>query len=1425
MAVSPQPGPHRTPPGRPGARVTLVRLALVGAGGATLAVGLWAADRAVRQAYDRLRPRLEQGLGRSLGHPLRLGPYQGLGWAGVRIGPSRIDRGPHDDSTASIAGLELALDPLASLRARLPVLHVRLQGLRADLRRNARGQYWVLGSLDAARPQPRLDLHLQLAQPAQVRLHPGGAPWRLRGALQLQPHRRSLALQSRLEPPRVGADWDPGRIDARLSGRWLDGRWQVDLRSRRLSLAALAPLVPIPGALQGRADGRLQLALAAGRRSCNGSLRTHRLAWRAPGAAGRARAPGPPLELPGLGLRCRGDRLAIAATPWRWGTQRGTLALQARNRGAAGWQLEPLELRSGPAWLRLAGTVQAQPRLQGRWQLEPGAWSRWLRAPASLLGGPIAGQLTLGGSWRQPRLAVTVAQQRNPLLGPWTAAFAWRDRRLQLDALRSAQLRASGSLPLTWQAGPGLVAGPLELRAELQRYPLQRLDPVLGTQLAGWLDARGTVRGPLAQLTPDFRLLLDRPAAGPIALAERWQGGWFGAAAGGGRLLMDALAPAPPGRLEMRLDRRWVPVAASLARGGGRLNLQGTPRLYRWQAERFPLDGLRLALAPGGRRRPLQGRLGGSGQLELQPLAFQGRAELDRPAVLGLWARRATIAGRYANRSFALDANLQPLGRGSLALHWSGRWQGPFRARLQARQLGEDTLAQLVAAWPRWRDDQPPPPGSAADLGTLLIDQLGPSLDAQLQALAGAHQHLALAREARQQRLTPLQRLARVGALVDGELALQGPRLSQARAELQARAQLWQPDSGRDIPLGNGPVQLQFTGPLRLGQGSFSLDALPLALIGLLTPVPRELRGNLQVRGRYRLGNGRPELALDLGLVEAGLAQTALSLERGRIVLRDDSLALDLALRAAGANSSVDLAGVVPLDPTAEGLELRLSSRDGGLRFLSELAQPALDWQKGSGDLQLLVRGSLQHPIANGFLRFRDAELSFIGQRVRELEAIVLFDFEELLLQDLSARVGERGRISGQGRLPLLAADPASPGLQLQLKAVPFSLPRIRAVADGELQVGGSLLAPAIGGELGIGRGSINVQPGQLAPAGSGSAAASTQELLESRWTFQQPLVLVGSELESGASEALRRLLPQVKAVGFDQLGLRLGPNLTVGVPNLASFMARGLLRINGRLDPSLTAQGVVRLEKGRINLFTTTFSLDPDAPNVAVFTPSLGLIPFLDIALRTRVSDSLNVGNAGGGGGGGGLPLPLPQLDTAGAGTLDQLNLVKVFLSVSGPADRLADNLQLRSSPPLPDDRLLALIGGNSLAGLAGPGAGTALATVLGQSLLSPVLGSLSDVFDQRLSFALYPAYVNQAVNSAAERRSGRVPPQLVLGAEIGLDVTERFNASVLAVPNRTDVPPQLNLTYKASELLNLQGSIDSQGAWQTQLQLFFRF
>ena len=137
---------------------------------------------------------------------------------------------------------------------------------------------------------------------------------------------------------------------------------------------------------------------------------------------------------------------------------------------------------------------------------------------------------------------------------------------------------------------------------------------------------------------------------------------------------------------------------------------------------------------------------------------------------------------------------------------------------------------------------------------------------------------------------------------------------------------------------------------------------------------------------------------------------------------------------------------------------------------------------------------------------------------------------------------------------------------------------------------------------------------------------------------------------------------------------------------------------------------------------------------------------------------------------------------------------------------------------------QLLGLIGGNSLSGLAGSG-GAALATVVGQSLLSPVLGTLTDAMGQRLQVAIFPTYVTPDVKSDKERTSGRVPPTFTLVTEFGVDLTDRFDLSVLAAPNTTDVPPQATVSYRLTSNTTVSGAVDANGTWQSQLQVFLRF
>ena len=1440
------------------------------AGGLLLHYGL---DPLLRRAYEQWRPQLERIVGKAMGRPFQMGPYQGFDLSGVRVGPSRFLPGPEDGSTIEVAQLRALPLPWASWRDRALVLDLTLRGARVDLRPNRRGQVWLLGRQAPGGSPPRFELRLQLPEPSLVQLWTGGErpiALQARGVAVLRLHDRHLAFQTAVEP-------QGGRRASvvRGEGNWQRNHWRFDLGARRLPLATFTPLLPLRGPLEGEAEGNLSLELDRGTPACRGELALARVRWQPRGLA-------EPLRSSSLPLACRGRSLSLADAPWQFGAWSGRIsgrtdlsgALDLRLRaqpppqaGSArgslagapvaalaplsgqlqgrwirgGVQAERLAVRLGQSRLLARGRLTARAELQGGWLLDPADLPRQAALPPWLRQ-PLQGQFQTEGRWSAPRLAVRMAPAAVPLLGPTAIALRWSDGQLTLEELRSRHLVASGRMPLAPKAGQGWRTGPLQGQLALRGFPLARLNGLAGTPLQGTLDAEGSLGGELARLTPDLRLRLHRPGAGPLRLSQTWSGTLAGPAESP-RLALAAAAPAS--QLELRFNRRWRPEALRLMRDGGLLTLVGSPERYRWQAQAFPLSGLGLALGADPRLHSLQGRVRGAGELALSPLRLRGDAAIDQPQLLG-------VRGRSLRASLVHDPRHTQL-RGRWEAASSGSLDGQFEtgvgrgivARFQARSIGPALVRQLLAARDLWLGRPQGPRRQAADLGALAIDTLGRSLDEQFQLLA-ASRALAAERDQDLEQAPRAERLERLQYALDADLELRGPDRRQLRADLQGRGNLWMSSRDRDRSLAEEPFRFQLRGALSQGDGTLSLSGLPLSLLALLTPVPSSLRGRLAASGRYRLGAGRPELVANLALDQAGFGPQGFALQRGRLELARDILQLDFSLQANGARGSVDLSGDLPLDPDTPGLRLQLVSRGDGLQFLSRLGGEAVVWKRGQADLDLKLSGSLRSPLALGSLQLRQGQLRFVGQEMREVEALVRFNAASLDLQTLRARVGPRGTIAGSGRLGILEAN-ASERLTLKLRQVPLTVPRLTAQADGDLVVAGSLRRPLLGGRVALGKGSLDVnpapvaavrRPGRPAPAAPAAAAASAApapelsppttvpELVESRWDFKEPLVLLGPDGSESAASSLAAAIPRLSWLGFDGLRIAFGPDLRVVVGNVASFTTGGSLRLSGNLDPTLKASGVVRLLGGRLNLFTTSFNLDPDAPNVAIFTPSLGLVPYLDIALRTRIADSLNVTAPSVVAGAEGGTLANTELQARGGfSSLNQLNLILVTVSVSGPADRLAQNLRLRSSPPLPKERLVALIGGNTLAGLGGGGAGTALAAMLGQSLLSPLLTSLSDALGQRVSLALYPTYVSPGIDSSQERRSGRVPPQLVLGTEVGYDLTDRLNASVLMAPNRSDIPPQITVNYKASETLNLETSVDTQGAWQTQLRLFLRF
>jgi translocation and assembly module TamB len=165
----------------------------------------------------------------------------------------------------------------------------------------------------------------------------------------------------------------------------------------------------------------------------------------------------------------------------------------------SGRQLRDLRLQAHkPGWrLEASGSLGDRLDLSSRFQIQPAALGLKPAPPDWLLRPSLSGSLRATGALRAPSLQAELEQQANPLLGPWRASLLWNGQQLLLRQFRSDQLLASGSLPLEIRANRGLSSGDLALQLQLRRYPLARLQPVIGSRLAGVLDVKGEVRGPL----------------------------------------------------------------------------------------------------------------------------------------------------------------------------------------------------------------------------------------------------------------------------------------------------------------------------------------------------------------------------------------------------------------------------------------------------------------------------------------------------------------------------------------------------------------------------------------------------------------------------------------------------------------------------------------------------------------------------------------------------------------------------------------------------------------------------------------------------------------------------------------------------------------------------------------------------------------
>ncbi|MBD2361216.1 translocation/assembly module TamB domain-containing protein [Anabaena minutissima FACHB-250] len=1069
----------------------------------------------------------------------------------------------------------------------------------------------------------------------------------------------------------------------------------------------------------------------------------------------------------------------------------------------------------GEAQLNVAGGNVVFSNIQlanGRYQTAVAAAGVQLNRFNQQLRGQFGGQLQLAGNLGSARLAdvqaagqVQLSQGVPGIERPLTAGLAWNGEKLTIQQATAPGLNISGDIAAnaTSPGVPEITA--LNLNVQAQDFDLQQLPVTLPNQVAvtGKVDFNGRVTGklPLPNVVGQIGLkdfVVQGIAFEPLLTGNVQSGQGQG-------LNLDLRGNRDRIALNLNANNRpesflvqWQQAIA-----------QGQVKGDNWSVKvaSFPLQILNVSPPPslrlGGGK--VTGLLTGDVQFNQSTFATTANLAIANPEIGRIKGDRITTQFRYSDDTVSITSSefIKGDSRYALAGNFAQTPKGPrVQGKLNVSQGNiQDVLT--VAQIFEFQDFQNN--GSAANYGTaedLTTYAQGLPNRPLLDQIKRFYEIDALRTGQEEQRnASPIPELADLQGTFNGEVALDTatPKGLSVQFNLNGQNFTWGKETEENrfyradqiIAQGsfeNGVLQVR---PLRIESenslvafagniggadqsGQLRVSNFPLQVLNNFVNLPVGITGNLSGTAALAGSVANPQARGEWQITEGTLNQKAIESANASFSYANGRLNFGSTLSVAGPQP-VNINGSIPYQlpfatvaPDNDQISLDIKVQNEGLGILNLLTNQ-IAFEKGQGEIDLTVRGTRQKPILNGIATIQDATVSAqaLPQKLRGVTGRVQFDFDRILVESLQGRFS-RGKVEASGEIPIFNNElPINNPLNVNLDQLAMNLKGLyQGGASGNLQITGSALTPAIGGKISLYDGQVLLAESTDTEQNNSNTGISLTKLNKQ------------DKQEVNGAAAIAR---------FNDLELELGKNLQITRQPILNFRATGNLIVNGTFADPIPV-GTIQLKDGGVNLFTTQFKLASGYKHTATFRANQPRDPDLDVQLFAKVLDVLQNSDFSG-----------DRLNPTGLAALES---VRVEANVKGPASRLNETLELKSSPSRSENEIVALLGG----GFVNPQGGDSTLGIINIAG-SAVFNNFQSAFSQiGGAFGLSELRIFPTVISD-NPEAGKSSSSIELAAEAGIDISTKLSISSIKILTAND-PFQWGINYRINDQIRVRAS-----------------
>ncbi|QOV21998.1 translocation/assembly module TamB domain-containing protein [Anabaenopsis elenkinii] len=1057
------------------------------------------------------------------------------------------------------------------------------------------------------------------------------------------------------------------------------------------------------------------------------------------------------------------------------------------------------------------------------------------------LSGDLAGKFQVSGTLGSTTLAdvrgsgqVELSQGIPGIPQPLSAVLTWNGQKLAIQQATATGLNISGDIFTNFQtAGIPEITG-VNLQVQAQNYNLEHLPISLPDQLSvvGNVDFQGQITGNLALPKVTGKVGLRDLVIQNVAFEPLLTGNIDSAKDRG--LSLDLRGNQD--RISLNLDSQNRPEMLLVKREQALVTGQAQGDDLAIKVANFPLDILNFRPWPNlylGAGK-LGGLLTGNLLLDQQTLAARGNLTVVSPQFGQITGDRLGLEFDYSNNEVTVITSELVKGQSRYTMegNLTQTPQGPqLQGKLQVTQGDIQDVLRIapILQLPDLQEGTVTATtyGTAGDL-TTQNRGLSPtaSLLNQLQHLDQVNSELATQQQERL-KTSHFPDLADLRGTFEGEISLNTttPGGLSVEFDLNGENFTWgKKETSRFYSFDNIIAQGNFQNgilqlrPLRISvdnsllsftgniggddqSGQLRVRNLPVQLVNNLVDLPIiGVSGNLNGSAALAGSIANPQSKGDLEITEGTLNGVEVESARASFSYADGRFNFNSTV-AIVETEPVNITGSIPYQlpfasvvPDDNQISLDVQVRNEGLAILNLLTNQAV-FEEGEGEIDIRVRGTLEQPIVNGTAYVNNATFKsdVLPEKVKGVTGKVLFDFDRILVENLEGQFG-RGDVVASGEIPIF--NNGQPNLEnpltVNIGELVLNLDGLyQGWVRGNLQITGSALNPEIGGQVNLFNGEV-----LLADAANSSTSndsnAKAARVSTPKWSSSS------GELTYGYPKPAMNL-----GMRFNNLALELGQNVAIINPPLLSFRATGNLRVNGSVAQPIP-DGTIRLEEGRVNLFTTQFNLARGYQHTATFRASQPLDPELDVRLVTKVLDVVQSSD-------------FTRSSTLGLAALES---VQVEANVQGFASQLNDVLELTSSPTRSQTEIIALLGGGLLGGQGGRDTTLDLINIAGSAVFSNFqsafnrIGSAFGLTELRI----FPTILSQ------NPEAGRNNSTLELAAEAGIDISPKVSVSNIKILTAKD-PSQWGINYRISEKFRIRASTNLEDDSRAVVEFQMRF